>query len=110
MRVADVEFYFYMQFGEHRHPLAMVTLFSMPDTDVLSDSSNTVYLSLRLQSFVVIPITTIRAVVSMFPELKVDQTGEITETGKFSLMRHVHLELAKYPSQGQATESDDGSV
>ena len=100
MRVANVEFYFYMRFGELRHPLAMVSLFSSPDAEILADSSQTVYLCDPPYARIVIPITAIRAIVSMFPELKVDQMGEITTTEKYSLMRHAHLALATYPSQG----------
>ncbi|KAF8273533.1 hypothetical protein EI94DRAFT_1241572 [Lactarius quietus] len=99
MRIANVEFYFYMRFGEIRHPLAMATLFSTPDMDIYSDSSETVYLCEPLQGHVVIPITAIRMVVSMFPEFTVDQTGNIATTEKFSLMRHAHQELARYPSE-----------
>ena len=110
MRVADVEFYFYMRFGDLRQPLAIATLFSPPDAGVLVDSSHTVYLCQHLQTRIVVPITAIHTVVSMFPEFKVDQIGGITTTEKFSLMRHAHLELAKYSSQGQAIGGEDGSV
>jgi hypothetical protein len=109
MRVADVEFYLYMHFGDLCHPLAVVTLFSLPDAEVLADSSHTVYLCRPLQTRTVIPITTIWVVVSMFPEVKVDQMGEITTTENFSLMWHIHLGLPKYP-QGQDISGNEGSM
>ncbi len=106
MRIANVEFYFYIRFGESRHPLAMVTLFSLPDRDIFSDSNETVYLCEPLQIRVVIPITAIQSVVSMFPEYKVD--GDGTEnTGKFSLMRHAYLEVTKYPAVVDEDSEDE---
>ncbi|KAH9002127.1 hypothetical protein EDB86DRAFT_2801244 [Lactarius hatsudake] len=109
MRIANVEFYFYMRFGESHHPLAMVTLFSLPDKDVFSDSSKTVYLCEPTQTRVVIPITAINMVVSMFPEYKVDDNG-VEDTGKFSLMRHAYLEVTKYPAEEDEDEEslEDG--
>jgi hypothetical protein len=107
MRVANVEFYFYMRFGDDRHPLAMVNLFSLPDEDIFSDSSETVYLCEPLQGLVVVPITAIRAVVSMFPEFEVDEMGHIGTTGKFSLMRYAYAELARYFPDG-LPEEDEG--
>ena len=62
MRIGDVQFYFYLRFGEARHPLAMVHLFSLPDAEVLSDSNGTVYLSEPLtteEGLVVFPVTAI---------------------------------------------------
>ncbi|KAF8266442.1 hypothetical protein EI94DRAFT_1483201, partial [Lactarius quietus] len=68
--IAEVLFYFYIRFGETQHPLAMVSMFSLPDREVLSDSSRTVYLCEPLPSpdgLAVIPVHSITLVVSMFP-------------------------------------------
>jgi hypothetical protein len=108
-RIAQVQFYFYIRFGEDRHPLAMVSLFSLPDAEVFADSSETVYLSELLparEGLAVIPVTAIHSVVSMFPEMRVTEDGLILETGKFSLMRHAFLELAQF-SNGELFEDDD---
>jgi hypothetical protein len=88
----------------------MANLFSMPDGDVLSESCDTVYLCEPLQGrngLVVIPISSIRSVVAMFPEMVVNQEGHIERTGKFSLMRHAYIELAKYSADG-FDNNDDG--
>jgi len=61
----------------------------------MEESSGTVYLSDPLDDPAVIQITSIKTLVSMFPELQVTTTGDITRTGKFSLMRNAFLELAK---------------
>ena|ERR1700691_6094247 len=99
MRIADVLFYFYLRFGDTRYPLAMVNLFSTPDTDILAQSSDTVYLCNLLDGpdgIAVVPVTAIRSVVAMFPEMEVSPLGQITLTGKFSLMRHAYIELSKF--------------
>lgn len=88
----------------------MVSLFSLPDADVLSDSSGTVYLSESLstpEALVVLAITDIFSVVSMFPEMRVSEDGVITETGKFSLMRHAFIELAQFSDNGLFEDDDD---
>ena len=56
--IANVQFYFYIRFGNVRHPLAMVLMLSLPDADVFTESSETVYLSEPLSTqdrIVVIP-------------------------------------------------------
>ncbi|KAM6489218.1 hypothetical protein JOM56_015388, partial [Amanita muscaria] len=69
-KIANVHFYFCMRFGENLHPLAMVSLFSDPDSTLLSESSGTVFLCDTLGSISglkVIPLKLIKTVVSMFP-------------------------------------------
>ncbi|KAF8268127.1 hypothetical protein EI94DRAFT_1439768, partial [Lactarius quietus] len=68
--IGNVQFFFYIRFGEDRHPLAMIRVFSLPDPQVFADSSETVYLSEPLSgdcSLAVIPVTAIHSVVAMFP-------------------------------------------
>ena len=90
----------------------MVSMFSHPDADVFTDSSETVYLSELLSArdgIVVIPVMAIHSVVSMFPETRVTDDGRILETGKFSLMRHAFLELVPF-SNGELFEDEDDSL
>ena len=108
MRIADVLFYFYMCFGELKYPLAMVNLFSLPDTNILLASSGAVYLCDPLQGLVVISIVSIRSVVAMFPEMVISKDGKVECTGKFSLMRHAYIELAKYSLDGFSNEGKEG--
>jgi hypothetical protein len=100
MRIANVLFYFYLRFGDTQHPLAMLSLFSTADEDILADSSDTVYLCDPFDGLAVVPVTAIRSVVSMFPEMEVNPACEISLTGKFSLMRHAYIELSTYLSDG----------
>jgi hypothetical protein len=112
LRIANVLFYFYLRFGDKRHPLAMVNLFSIPDAGVLSDSSGTVVLCdplTRREGVAVISVASIHSVVAMFPEMRVDNSGHISTTGKFSLMRHAYIELARFAPDGLFAE-EDGSI
>jgi hypothetical protein len=91
----------------------MVSLFSLPDANVLSDSSGTVYLCeplADLGGLLVVPVTSILSVVSMFPDMQVTQDGHISETGKFSLMRHAYIELAHLSDGGLFDDDDDDPV
>lgn len=85
-----------MRLENNLHSLAMAKLFSLPDAAILEESSDAVYLCDYLDQPVVIPVTTIHSVVSMFPELQVTPDGQIHETKKFSLMRHPLIELVQY--------------
>lgn len=110
MRIANVSFYLYLCFGDAQFPLAMATLFSTPDELILSQSSDTVYLCEPIQGnegTVVIPISSIRSVVAMFPEIAVSQEGRIEHTGKFSLMRHPYIELSDYSTEGFTDEDEE---
>jgi len=96
-----------MQFGWDLYPLAVVHLFSSPDPVLLQESSGTVYLCEPLDGIRVVPITSIKAVVCMFPDFKVTPTGEIKPTNKFSLMWHPFLELTRRTSSEQDNKGDD---
>ena len=112
-RIANVRFYFCLRFGDVRHPLAMVSLFSVPEAEVLSDSSGTVYLCeplAGLDGLLVIPVTAILSIVSMFPDMVVTQDGHISETGKYSLMRHAYSELADMGDASGGSNDDDNTV
>jgi hypothetical protein len=107
IRIADAQFYFYIQFDDILYPLAMVTLFSPPDAVVLDQSSSAVYLCDRFDIPQVIPVTSIKTVVSMVPELQVKSDGEIVPTTKFSLLRHPFIDLAKFRGDGLFDNEDD---
>jgi hypothetical protein len=106
----DVLFYFYLRFGDSWYPLAMLNLFSLPDEDILSDSSGMVYLCNQPDdpaSIVVVPITAIHSVVTMFPKMEVSTSSQITVMGMFSMMCHVFIELATFSSDGLFDEDYD---
>jgi hypothetical protein len=87
----------------------MVLLFSLLDPQIFADSSETVYLSEPLSAqdgLMMIPVTPIHSVMSMFLEMQVTKDRRILEMGKFSLMQHAFLELAQF-SNGELFEDDD---
>ena len=69
IQIANMLYYSCLCFEDVRYPLAMVKLFSEPDTDVLSESSGAVYLCNACKSITVISIASIHSVVAMFPKL-----------------------------------------
>ncbi|KAI0282450.1 hypothetical protein BC826DRAFT_921758 [Russula brevipes] len=113
MRIANVLYYFYLQFQDQQYPLAVVNLFSFPDTNLLSKSSQTVYICDALEgqdAIQVIAITSIKSVVSMFPDLKVTPGGEVVNTQRFALLRHPFIRLEKYNTGGLFQEDDDNGT
>ena len=78
------------------HPLAMVTIFSPPDTHLLQESYDTIYLCNYSDGVIVIPVSSIKSVVLMFPDMNITKDGQIIETENFSLMQHPLIELAQY--------------
>lgn len=113
MCIANVAYYFYLRFDGLEYSLAVVNLFSFPDVTLLSESSQTVYLCNILEgqdAIRVIPITSIKSVVSMFPDLKVTPDRELVNMQKFALLRHPFIELAKYNTEGLFDEEDDNDA
>ena len=109
VRIANVLYYFSVRFGNSRYPLAMIDLFSEPDEEILSESSGTVYLCNEHSSVAVVSITAIHSIVSMFPDTQVDPSGDISLTGKFSLMRHPYIEVAEFTSNRSFEDEGDDS-
>jgi hypothetical protein len=113
MRIANVLYYFYLLFNNLQYPVAVVNLFSLPDVTLLTQSSQTVYLCDPLEdeeATRVVPITSIKSVISMFPDLKVTTEGELVDTQKFALLRHPLIELARYNTEGLFDEEDDDEI
>lgn len=110
LRIANVLYYFYIRFGDDRYPLAMVSLFSKPDPEILLESSGAVHLCDQITGcggVAVIPITAVHSVVAMIPEMRVEPSGQITLTGKFSLMRHAYLEVARFANDVLSEEDEE---
>ena len=110
MCIVNVSYYFYLLFNDLQYPITVVNLFSLPDVTLLTQSSQTIYICDALEGdemIRVIPITSIKSVVSMFPDLKVTLEGEVVDIQKFALLRHSLIELAKYNTEGLFDEKDD---
>ena len=109
IRIANVLYYFCLRFGEVRLPLAMAELFSEPDAEVLSESSGTVYLCDQRECLALLPITSIHSVIAMFSDTQVDLLGNISVTGRFSLMRHPYVEVAEFTSD-QTFDDEEANI
>jgi hypothetical protein len=96
--IANVLYYFCLCFGDVWYPLAMVEIFSKPDADIVSESTGTVYLCNPQEGIAVVSIMLVHSVVAMFPDTQVEPSGNITLTGKFSLMQHPYIEVAQFTS------------
>ena len=113
MHIANVSYYFYLLFDNLQYPVAVVNLFSLPDATLLAQSSQTIYLWNALEgkeAIRVVPISSIKSVISMFPDLKVTLEGELVDTQKFALLRHPLIELAKYNTEGLFDDKDDDEM
>jgi hypothetical protein len=77
--IADVEYFFRLQFGEAIHSLALVTLFSPPDDDILRESHNAAYICHHsgVDGLTVVDVKSIIGVVSMVPDFQVTVEGDI---------------------------------
>ena len=109
IRIANILYYFCLRFGEVWLPLAMAELFSEPDAEVLSESSGTVYLCDQWECLALLPITSIHSVIAMFSDTQVDLLGNISVTGRFSLMRHPYVEVAEFTSD-QTFDDEEANI
>ena len=107
--IANILYYFCLCFGEVWLPLAMAELFSEPDAEVLSESSGTVYLCDQRECLALLPITSIHSVIAMFPNTQVDLSGNISVTGRFSLMQHPYVEVAEFTSD-QTFDNEEANI
>jgi hypothetical protein len=110
MCIANIAYYFYLRFDDLKYPLAVINLFSLPDANLLFQSSQTVYLCDVLEgldAIRVIPITSIKSVISMFLEHRVTRDGKLINTQKFTLLQHPFIVLAKYNTDGLFDNEDD---
>jgi hypothetical protein len=106
--VGEVEYFFRLQFGETVHSLALVSVFSPPDQELLDLSHHAVYIchSGGMDALTVVDVKAITAVVSMVPDFQVTAEGEIIiPDNRFSLVEALFLKLAALC--GALGEDDD---
>ena len=95
--IANVEYYFQLQFGDTVYSLALVSMFSPPDLDILELSYHAAYICRHggVGALTVIDIKTITAIVSMVPNYQVTFEGDIViPENMFSLIETPFLKLA----------------
>lgn len=106
--VGEVEYFFRLQFGDTVHSLALVSVFSPPDQELLELSHHAAYICHRggPDALTVVDVKAITAVVSMVPDFQVTAEGEIIiPDNRFSLVEAPFLKLAALC--GTLGEDDD---
>jgi hypothetical protein len=110
---AEVEFFFQLRFGEELHSLALVTMFSAPDQEVLESSSHAAYICHRggTDTLTVVDVKAITAVVSMVPDFKVTESGDIiTPDNTYSLVEMSFIKLSSFVESDDNDDVDDDGI
>jgi hypothetical protein len=106
--IADIEYFFQLRFGDTVYSLALVSMFSAPDQDILNLSHRAAYICHhgRPDVFTVVDVKAIKAVVAMVPDYEVTVEGSIITPGnRFSLVESPFLKLTALC--GSLGEDDD---
>jgi hypothetical protein len=98
-RIAEIKYFFRLQFGHTIHSLAVLSLFSQPDNLLLEKSHNTVY-SCHYRSddaLMVINVNRIMSLVAMIPYYRVKDDGTIVDPGdEYFLVEKPYLDINHY--------------
>jgi hypothetical protein len=106
--IAEVEYFFCLQFGDTVHSLAVISVFSPPDNNLLRLSNNTAYICHHggIDALTVVDVKLICGVVSMVPDYEVTTKGEIViPEARFSMLEPPFLKVASF----NGTEDDDNN-
>jgi hypothetical protein len=112
--VADIEYFFRLWFGNVVHTLALVSMFTPPDMELLEASHHAVYIcryatrDSEVATLKVVDVKSITTVVSMVPDYQVTAEGDIIiPENQYSL---VDAPLLKLVSLSRTVgEDDDGN-
>ncbi|KAL0571300.1 hypothetical protein V5O48_010665 [Marasmius crinis-equi] len=106
----EVQYYFLLCFPEQSYPLAMVSVFSEPDQDLLEKSYKTVYLC-RYQgqgAMKVIGVKQIKALVGMVPDFRISaEKTTITPPDLYFLVEKPSLQGQEFFGLGDVGEQED---
>lgn len=95
--IAEVEYFFRLRFGDTVHSLALVSVFSPPDQEILELSNHAAYICHHggTDALTVLDVKAISALVSMVPDYQVTVNGNIiTPENAFFLVEAPFLKLA----------------
>jgi len=110
-KFTEVQFFFHLQFAEEIHNLAVVSIFSSPDQELLEHSFQAIYACHYQEdnALVAIDVKNINSVVSMVPYFKIAQDGEILmlHTEHF-LVEKIGMEITALLGQGDEDKEEDG--
>jgi hypothetical protein len=87
--IAEVEYYFRLRFDKAIYSLALISMFSNPDQEILALSNHAAYICRHggTDALTVVEVKAITAVVSMVPDYEVTVDGSIIiPENRYSLM------------------------
>ncbi len=105
--IAEVEFFFQLRFGDTVHTLALVSVFSPPDQEILESSNHAAYICHHggTDSLTIVDVKSITSVVSMVPDFQVTGNGDIiVPDNAFCL---VEVSFTKLSGLRSVTELED---
>lgn len=94
--IAEVEYFFRLWFGDTVHSLALVSVFSPPDQEILKILNHAAYICHHggTDALTVVEVKAISAVVSMVPDYQVTVNGDIIiPENRFSLVEAPFVRL-----------------
>ena len=107
IQFVDIHYFFSLKFDMTTHTLAVGTLFSEPDLDLLNLSYSTVYACKLTDHVTVFHVQRIEAIVAMIPYFKVMQDGNIiTPENEYFLLEKPGLEIAQLLDQAGMDDDD----
>ncbi|KAL0565973.1 hypothetical protein V5O48_016040 [Marasmius crinis-equi] len=105
----EVQYFFALRFGDECYPLAMVSIFSNPDQDLLEKSYGTVHMCYYQgqDALQVIGVKKIKALVAMVPDFQISGDKVIAEDNKFFLVKKPSLQGQEFFGLDDLGEQDD---
>ena len=108
--VAEVRYFFRLQFGPTIYSLAILSMFSNPDPELLEKSYNTVYSSHYRgeDALVVVNVIKITSLVAMVPYYRVQEDGTILDPGnEYFLVEKPYIDITFYRGEVEADEETE---
>jgi hypothetical protein len=109
-KIAEVRYFFRLKFGELIHTLAVASVFSPPDQELLDLSHQAVYASHYRgdDALIAIDVKCLESVVSMVPYYKITPEGEIEipDTEHF-LVEKMGLDITALFGEDEHGDDDD---
>jgi hypothetical protein len=105
--IVEVQYFFQLRFDDALYSLALVSLFSPPDQELLEVSNHAAYICHHrgADGLTVVEVKAITAVVSMVPDFQVTAGGDIViPENSFSL---VEMSFIKLPAIGGIVDLED---
>jgi hypothetical protein len=111
--IAEVKYFFRLQFGPTIYSLALLSTFSEPNMELLEKSSHTVYASHYRgeEALVVLDIKKIMSMVAMVPYYRVQDDGTIVDPGdEYFLVEKPYIDIVHFRGETEADDEIEGQL